>query len=471
MGSRSSTPVTKDVGSPPVKQRNKTLAHNVTPTKGGPFGLFRGKRGRKMSNTLHPVVQVKKEKKNIFPKIGGAKKIASEGRSKSEPSMRVGLSPQGEYLSPFETPKKGNRNATGKLDESSKRERLLQVGRLSPVDPKTRNIKIPTLKKAATTNFNYLPDHHDYTGHVNGGTRSLNMELWYAACTRAGNTKKKVRKGNQDTFLIEDCLGGNPHLTLFGVFDGHGPVGDACSHFVRDCILDHIGAKNKILISFQEDSATKLIAAACRLASKKLTACKSIDSKFSGCTGVMSLVNTKICKILHFNVGDSRLVLGRGKQRVAEVVELTVDHDPDMPGEAERIQKAGGRIVNMSGVKRVCLKNEDLPGLAMTRSFGDDLAATVGVTTEPDVGTRSFAKDDRFLILGSDGIFDFLSLSFISSTISEMIRIKKNPQEVAERLVCDAVKKWTMGTNEYVDDVTAVIVFLNAHPGKGPISL
>jgi hypothetical protein len=31
----------------------------------------------------------------------------------------------------------------------------------------------------------------------------------------------------------------------------------------------------------------------------------------------------------------------------------------------------------------VWLANEDIPGLAMTRSFGDEVAARVGVTCEP----------------------------------------------------------------------------------------
>ena len=92
--------------------------------------------------------------------------------------------------------------------------RLLQVGRLSPVDPKTNRPKIPTLKKAKTTSI--LSDSHEYTGYKEGGTRSLNMELHYAACTRAGNDVKAARKANQDTFFMEDCLGGNPHMHLFG---------------------------------------------------------------------------------------------------------------------------------------------------------------------------------------------------------------------------------------------------------------
>ena len=52
--------------------------------------------------------------------------------------------------------------------------------------------------------------------------------------------------------------------------------------------------------------------------------------------------------------------------------------------------KCGGRIDsfrdqggNAVGPLRVWLKNEDVPGLAMTRAFGDDVASRVGVTCEP----------------------------------------------------------------------------------------
>jgi hypothetical protein len=38
------------------------------------------------------------------------------------------------------------------------------------------------------------------------------------------------------------------------------------------------------------------------------------------------------------------------------------------------------------GPLRVWLKSEDIPGLAMTRSFGDQVAASVGVVAEP--GTK-----------------------------------------------------------------------------------
>ena len=67
-----------------------------------------------------------------------------------------------------------------------------------------------------------------------------------------------------------------------------------------------------------------------------------INSKFSGCTGTMVAVDTKSKTLYSCNVGDSRIILGRGKQRTATVVELTLDHSPDAPKERERIEKSGG---------------------------------------------------------------------------------------------------------------------------------
>jgi hypothetical protein len=34
---------------------------------------------------------------------------------------------------------------------------------------------------------------------------------------------------------------------------------------------------------------------------------------------------------------------------------------------------------------RVWLKNEDIPGLAMTRAFGDEVASRVGVIADPGI--------------------------------------------------------------------------------------
>jgi serine/threonine protein phosphatase PrpC len=66
------------------------------------------------------------------------------------------------------------------------------------------------------------------------------------------------------------------------------------------------------------------------------------------------------------------------------------------------------------------LKNEDIPGLAMTRSFGDEVAARVGVICEPgkflvllnivylEILELDLCKDDKFIVLASDGVWEFI---------------------------------------------------------------
>jgi len=60
------------------------------------------------------------------------------------------------------------------------------------------------------------------------------------------------------------------------------------------------------------------------------------------------------------------------------------------------------------GPERVWLKEIEVPGLAMSRSFGDTVAASVGVIAIPEVTEWTFTKNDQFLIIASDGIWEFM---------------------------------------------------------------
>lgn len=95
--------------------------------------------------------------------------------------------------------------------------------------------------------------------------------------------------------------------------------------------------------------------------------------------------------------------------------ELTRDHKPDDPIESKAILAAGGRIDsyrdregNKLGPERVWLKNEDIPGLAMSRSFGDQVACRVGVHAVPEVTEERMTPQDKVIILASDGVWEFL---------------------------------------------------------------
>ena len=56
------------------------------------------------------------------------------------------------------------------------------------------------------------------------------------------------------------------------------------------------------------------------------------------------------------------------------------------------------------------LKNKQVPGLAMTRSIGDLVAGSVGVTSEPEIQVfNCLTTQDKALIIASDGLWDRLS--------------------------------------------------------------
>ena len=97
-------------------------------------------------------------------------------------------------------------------------------------------------------------------------------------------------------------------------------------------------------------------------------------------------------------------------------IALSRDHKPNEPDESERILNSEGRVEayqdehgNPFGPSRVWLLHQNIPGLAMSRSFGDKVAASVGVVSEPEILEFTLLHNDRFIVIGSDGVFEFLN--------------------------------------------------------------
>lgn len=75
--------------------------------------------------------------------------------------------------------------------------------------------------------------------------------------------------------------------------------------------------------------------------------------------------------------------------------------------EAERILKCKGRVFahqNEPEVARVWLPNNDSPGLAMARSFGDFCLKDFGLISVPKISYRFLTDKDEFIVLATDGV-------------------------------------------------------------------
>lgn len=82
------------------------------------------------------------------------------------------------------------------------------------------------------------------------------------------------------------------------------------------------------------------------------------------------------------NVGDSRAIMCNVEGGEISAMELSTDHKPFNPIEKERIEKSGGEIMpkeGTSGPLRVWKKDEESPGLAVTRTLGDLLGKSYNI--------------------------------------------------------------------------------------------
>ena len=146
--------------------------------------------------------------------------------------------------------------------------------------------------------------------------------------------------------------------------------------------------------------------------------------------------------------GDSRAFLASKKGNNVVTKLTTVDHKPETPKERHRIEMHGGVVDAIQdedgedfGPKRVWNRDRTMPGLAMSRSLGDAVAHDLGVIATPEivmVKLNPQMAQDRFIVLGSDGVFEFLTHQYCISKVEKFYVNKKTPKEAAEKLVEDS---------------------------------
>lgn len=314
------------------------------------------------------------------------------------------------------------------------------------------------LKKEKPT----LPKPQQLTPRSTKSSRNpTNIVTRVAFKSRVGSILGKPKVHNQDSFIIKPSLQGLRGQYMFAVCDGHGTYGHHVSQYVRDSFpsfleecLDHDLSSLMIEKSFHQ-AITKL--------SKGLLE-TGIEIAFSGTTLNCVTIFGSLCVCA--NVGDSRSVLGKLNQGIWDYVELSQDHNTKRYDERMRILGSNGRIAqakdeegNYDGPERVWLMDDDIPGLAMTRSVGDKISKIVGVTSDPEVLIKRLNCEDKFIIIASDGVWEHIDSKEAVMVVSGYYQEGKY-EEAAGALAMEAAKRWDK--DDYVDDITVVIIFLLA---------
>ena len=204
----------------------------------------------------------------------------------------------------------------------------------------------------------------------------------------------------------------------------------------------------------------------------------NINDTMSGTTAVSFMI-TPGRKVLINNVGDSRAMIISDVGGTLTGKPLSNDQTPYRRDERERCKAAGARIRTMGQLDspdpvdesewdkmnlldeidlegdppRVWLPKDRLPGCAFTRSIGDSVAERVGCYAEPEIDRMNLTNDDKYLILASDGVFEFIKISEITDMVSKI----KDPLASCKAIVEDAYNRW-MNYEGRSDDITIIIL-------------
>ena len=315
-------------------------------------------------------------------------------------------------------------------------------------------------KKEHRSSVQIVPEDMKVNALPNGRVKNV------ASLSQAGKGEDGFTKVNQDSFLVLQNEYNLKDFNIFSVMDGHGVNGHLVSRFVTKYFSTFF-KKNKKMNSnnANEDqlyfrlkkNECDILKRAYRHAERDIEKNSDIDANFSGTTCVMvfQVGNRLLCA----NVGDSRAILVKGDK----VIPLSIDQKPDDPEESKRIKENGGEISQYeedgekSGPFRVWQKGEVYPGIAMSRSIGDFIATKLGVIPEPKFIDEKIDKDTKFLVVASDGIWEFLDNETVKKMVMPFYE-KNDPTGACKELIKKSTEFWNQ-EDIVVDDITVVIAF------------
>jgi len=269
----------------------------------------------------------------------------------------------------------------------------------------------------------------------------------YVTCRKGAKSKKSP---NQDSWYV---LKSESH-SVYGVFDGHGRKGHDISNFVKRNLPKLIENDSR----FRTDQMPALIVEAFEEMTHLLETATSdmqIDANKSGTTATIVIHDEEKDLLTLAWVGDSGAAIARGlNSEMTDAEYLTPNHTAAEEEELRRIEDYGGRVEFDGHSYRVYLMDAAGPGLNMSRAFGDLQGRPAGIVSIPDVIQVKLNKSDQFIVLCSDGIWEFISADEAAAVAEDAMINHRNP---AKEMALEALRRWNTYA-DVVDDITCIVV-------------
>ncbi|CAK7338534.1 unnamed protein product [Dovyalis caffra] len=233
-------------------------------------------------------------------------------------------------------------------------------------------------------------------------------------------------------------------ISFYGVFDGHG--GKSAAHFVREHLPRVIVADADFPVKLEKVVTKSFIETDAAFENS----CSLESGRSSGTTALTAMIFGR--SLLVANAGDCRAVLSRGG--IAK--EMSEDHRPCCVKERSRIESLGGYIDDgylngLLGVTRA-LGDWHLEGLKKKGDKSGPLSA------EPELKLVTLTREDEFLIIGSDGIWDVYSNQNAVDFVRKRLQEHNDVKQCCREMIGEALKRGA------IDNLTVVIVSFHLEP-------
>ena len=415
--------------------------------------------------------------------------------------------------------KKGKVKIKKSINKSISRKKLLSdlsfnINKISNNLKQSHNKKIFQYFEEAKQNIkkekqnNSFDDKKDISKKTNTENKNLKPKVMskISCISKDGEIVFGQKKINQDRFFDSDLIN---DFKFIGVCDGHGENGHYVSEYIKTNLPLILNEQLNYLLSYQkiknniEEKIFYIKKTKSNKNIKETSSNKKTDSKintelfsfsqikqiltksflysnssllskyknsntlqYSGSTCISLLFTPKnLNKIYISNLGDSRAIIIKEKNKYWTCKQLSRDHKPFEKDEAMRIYQNGGHIEkfedeegNLTGPLRVWDQTKEGPGLAMTRSFGDIVGSNIGIISVPEVSVYDVKKEDKAIIVASDGLWEHVSNKEVVEVVKKLF-LKKSTEVVVNELYKVAYDKWKE-REEGIDDTTIICVFL-----------